>query len=1011
MITQHTSPEDHPAIKSYGLLTTSLVFSLFFIDVSYAQVNPPDEEIEEITVTGSRIPRTGFETLQPATVLDSEKLSLRGNIDISAALNEQAGFAVPAISAIDGGNGDDLGQSYVDYLGLGQQRTLTLVNGLRFPAGVSPTSTGGLSVDLNSIPENLVDRIETISIGGAPIYGSDAIAGTVNIILKDDFEGFEVFGQAGTSPEFSDAGRLNLGATWGTNFADDRGNIVLSGQYRQVDGLKKTDRPASATGIGFQTPGDPDSPFDLQLFDDGTVAVDNLTPFPLSTGDQFAFLIFGNGIPLDINDPDSPVTQFDRDGNLLPFIPGGGTGSVIFQNGGDGLKLASLTSLYQDSERGNANVFLNYDVTDNVRFKAEAWYAKNRSTEIINQPTFNSPAFGGLPGDGYGDVNSGPIPVLIDNPFLTDSTRATITAAINVMQDGDGDGLADPTIDTDGDGLADAVGFWRGGPLIGLVGDNPNSTERETMRGVLGLEGDVTIGNRDFIWDAAFTYGRNIAYNRSLIIVQSAFEQAIQVTTDANGAPACVDPSNGCVPLDVVGRATPEAIEFSTQFVEDKVTIEQRVFQANIGGDIFDLPAGPVGIAGGFSYREESATFDPNDIQEAGFGRTTLVGINGEFDSTEFYVETLVPLLGGDLDTPFIERLEFEGAVRFVDNSVAGNDTTWTAGLRFAPIDDIELRGNVTESIRAPSITELFTPESTVFAFANDPCDERFIGQGNVPATRAANCAADGIVQPFQSFIVNASQQVTLSGNTGLESEVAESFTYGVVLRPRFLDNFTASFDWFDIEIANAVETLTTQDILRACYDSSAFATEQACSLFVRDAAGQVVDATTGFQNVGKVEFSGLQSSLAYGLSLGNFGDLNLSLTHQFTEEHLETPGSGNTIRLDGQIGESKDRVTATATWSRGDWTVFNQIRWLSSAVFDNSDTDTTRDVRGLPSWTTFDTSVSYALNDDIDLQLNIDNLFDKAAPYASIASANGESTYFSGILERYATFTVRARF
>ena len=437
-----------------------------------AAAQQADQEIEEIIVTGSRIPRTGFETLQPATVLDNEKLTLRGTVDIAAALNEQAGFAAPGISPVDGQNGDDIGQSYVDFLGLGQQRTLTLVNGLRFPAGVSPTSIGGLSVDLNSIPEHLVDRIETIAIGGAPIYGSDAIAGTVNIILKDDFEGLEVFGQMGTSPGFNDAQRMRFGATWGTNFADGRGNIALTGQFTKADGLKKTDRPGSATGIGFESPGDDNYPYDLQLFDDLTVAVDNLSPFPLFFGDQFFFNIFGNGIPLDINDPESPVTQFDANGNLLPFVPGGGTGSVIFQNGGDGLKLASLTSLFMDSERHNANVFLNYDLTDRVRFKAEAWYSKNRSTEIINQPTFNSPAFGGLPGDGYGDVNSGPIPVLIDNPFLPDATRNTIAAALNVVHDFDGDGVADPTIDTDGDGDPDAVGFWRGGPLIGVVGED-----------------------------------------------------------------------------------------------------------------------------------------------------------------------------------------------------------------------------------------------------------------------------------------------------------------------------------------------------------------------------------------------------------------------------------------------------------------------------------------------------------------------------------------------------------
>ena len=974
-----------------------------------AQVN--EESVEEIVVTGSRIPRTGFETLQPATVLDSEKLDLRGNVDIAAALNEQAGFGVPNISPVDGQNGDDLGQSYVDFLGLGQQRTLTLVNGLRFPAGVSPTSIGGLSVDLNAIPEHLVDRVETIAVGGAPIYGSDAIAGTVNIILKDDFEGFEVFGQAGTSPEFSDAARTRFGATWGSNFADGRGNIAISGQYATADGLKKTDRPATATGIGFETPGDPNSPFDQEVFNDLTVAVDNLSPFPLFFGDQFFFNIFGNGVPLDINDPNSPITQFDTDGNLLPFVPGGGTGSVIFQDGGDGLKLASLTSLFQDSERQNANIFLNYDLTDSVRLKVEGWYAKTRSTEIINQPVFNSPAFGGLPGDSFGDVNSGPIPVLIDNPFLTAATRQTVLAAMNVVQDGDGDGLADPTIDTDGDGIPDAVGFWRGGPLTGVVGDNPNWTERETMRGVFGLEGDIMLANREYAWDVFLTYGRTESSDSSLEIIQPLFEQAIQVTTDGNGNPVCVDPSGGCVPLNVVGTPTPEAVNYVSQTVVDKVTIEQRVFQANIGGDLFDLPAGPIGAAAGFSYREESANFNPNDLAENGLTRNTLVAIDGEFDSTEFYAEAVVPLLGGDLDTPLVERLEFEGAVRFVDNSVAGSDTTWTAGLRYQPIEDIELRGNFTESIRAPSITELFTPSSTVFAFANDPCDERFINQGNTPVTRSANCAADGIVQPFQSFIVNASQQVTLSGNPSLSSEIAESFTYGVILRPRFLEGFTVSVDWFDIEIANAIESLTTVDILRACYDSSAFPAEPACALFERDGAGQIADVRTGFVNVGLVEFSGLQTVASYSLSLGNLGDLNLSLTHLFTEQHLETPGSGNTLRLDGQIGESKDRITATTTWNYGDWTWFNQFRWLSSAVFNNADDEFSRNVSGVGDWLTVDTSIAYALNDNIDLQLNIDNLLDKAVPYPAVASAFGETAYFAGVLERYATFTVRARF
>jgi iron complex outermembrane recepter protein len=969
------------------------------------------DTLDEIVITGSRIRRTGFETLQPAVVLDSEHLELNSGIDLASALNEQAGFSVPLVSPVDGQNNDNIGQNYVDYLGLGQQRTLTLVNGQRFPAGVSPTSVGGLSVDLNMIPENLVERVETIAIGGAPVYGSDAVSGTVNIILKDDFEGFEVFGTAGTSPEFTDGNRSRFGATWGTNFDSDRGNITLSTQYATADGLKKTDRPGTATGVGFEVPGDPDSPYSLDIFNDLKVAVDNVRPFPLLFGDQFAFNIFGNGVPLDINDPDSPITQFDADGNLIPFVPGGGTGSVIFRNGGDGLSLSDFTQLYNDIERYNVTGFVNYDLTESVTVKAEGWFSTTQATEVVNQPVFNSTAFGGLPNDGYGSVGSGPIPVLIDNPFLTEATRNTIGAALDVLHDGNGDGVADPSIDTDGDGIPDAVGFWTGGPLIGVVGDFPNHTERDTIRGVLGLEGGLDLGGREYFWDVYVTYGRTEAEDSYLDIVQTRFDQAIQVVTDAEGNPACADPSDGCVPLNVVGTPTPEAVDYVSQMARDKVTITQRVLNASISGDLFDLPAGPLAAAGGFTYREELAAFDPNDLAENGFARNPLVAIDGEFDTTEFYVETVVPLLGGDLDVPLVDSLEFEGAIRFVDNSVAGRDNTWTAGLRYRPIEDIELRGNLTESIRAPSITELFTPESTVFVFANDPCDERFIDQGNVPATRASNCATHGIAQPFQSFIVNASQQATLSGNPDLDSEIAESSTYGVVLRPRFLENFTMSIDWFDIEIANAIENLQAVDILNACYDSSAFPNEAACGLFTRDAAGQISSLQTGFVNVGLIEFKGLQTSMSWLTGLGDYGDLNVSLNHLYTDEQLETPGSGNTVRLDGQIGRSTHRVSANATWSVGDFRIFNQFRWLDGAVFDNSDDEFTRTVPGVGSWFVMDAGIAYALNDNIDLQLNVDNLLDREMPYPAAASALGETTYFSGLLGRYATVTARARF
>jgi outer membrane receptor protein involved in Fe transport len=656
-------------------------------------------------------------------------------------------------------------------------------------------------------------------------------------------------------------------------------------------------------------------------------------------------------------------------------------------------------------------LFLNYELTDSLRFDAELWYARTEAKQMVAQPYFNSNTFGGIPINNYGNVGQGPVPVLIDNPFLTDATRANMTAALNVVHDFTGDGVADPTIDTDGDGIPDAVGFWRGGPL-NVAGDSDYWTEQDTYRVVLGLDGDVPFRDDTLLWDAAYTYGRVEIANSTVAIHQPNFEQAVQVTADANGMPACVDPSGGCAPLDVVGTPSQQAIDYVTQQVTDHTTTEQHIVSANIAGDVVEVPAGPLGAAIGALYRQENVKFDPNDLSRAGLTRFSSADpLNESFSSTELYAEVLVPLLGGYMDTPLIDTLEFEGAIRYVDNSVVGSDTTWTVGLRYRPIDDIEFRGNITESIRAPSMGELFLPETVVFAFADDPCDSRFITQGNVPDTRAANCAADGIVQPFQSIVVNAAQQGVSGGNPNLDSEIAESISYGVVLRPRFWDQFTMSIDWFDIQIDNAIENLALGDIMIACYDSSSFSSEPACDLFTRDAMGQIANFREGMVNVAVIEFAGLQAVAQFNTELGRFGALDISLNYMFTERHEETPGSGNTQFYDGTVGISKHRVTMGITWDIGNWTWYNQFRWLDSAVFDNADDEFTRNISEIDDWLLVNSSLEYRFSDQFDVQLVIDNLFDTDPPFAAMSRGFSGMVYYPGILGRYARIQARYAF
>ena len=854
-----------------------------------------------------------------------------------------------------------------------------------------------------------MERVETIAIGGAPIYGTDAIAGTVNIILRDDFEGFEFSVTKGVSPEFNDGDESRYELTWGRDYAGGQGNFAVTGMYTSIEGLLKSDRPVVINSPNFESPIDPESPYDFVPYDDLKVGIDDLDPYGLIFGNQFFFNTFGNGLPMDATDPNSPFVQFDPAGEIFPFVVGEATGSPIWRNGGDGLDLDALAPLNTDQERYNLTFLSHYELTDTIKFRGELWWNHAESTQLIAQPQFNGPAFGGLPQDSWQSVGEGAIPVLLNNPFLPSTTRDALTTTLNRVQDFNGDGLAEPTIDTDGDGVPDAVGFWRGGSTYRLTGNTPRTTESDLYRLALALDGELDLGGNDFLWDVSFTLGRSENDSKRQGFNSPHFEKSVRVIPDANGNPVCQDASGGCVPLNVIGTPSTEAIEYVTDLITDNTVIDQRVLSANISGDLFDLPADTVAFAAGFAYREESVDFTPNHLAQQGLDRFNPEPLHGEFDSTEFYAEAVVPLLGGNMGIPLVDTLEFEGAFRFVDNSVGGQDTTWTAGMRYRPFESLEIRGNVTEAIRAPSLLELFQPVSEINSFATDPCDERFIAAGDNPDARSANCAADGIVQPFNSIVVNASQPGTLSGNPDLDNEVADSSTIGFIYRPGFLPNLTASVDWYDIEVNEAISNFTLSNILSACYDSDDFSSEELCDRFQRNGGGQIVDYQTGYVNIARLQVRGVQSVVSWFTSLGRFGDLGLNFNHLYTEKSQFTPGVGNTIDNSGTVGNAEHRVNLSATWHYGDWSWYNQLRWLDSGPWTNE--PTVYSTSGVGSWTNWNTTLGYTLNENIDLQLTVENLLDREPPTIAAASDRVIRTYYSSILGRYARLTLNARF
>lgn len=969
---------------------------------------------DDIVITGSRIRRAGFDTLQPAIVQDRQTIERRGITDIGQLLNEQAAFSIPSSAPVGPGeNGPNVGQTQVNFLGLGSSRTLTLVNGKRFVSSnsVSNLTAPGLQVDLNTIPVALVERIETIAVGGAPVYGADAIAGTVNIIMRKRFEGIEASAQTGIAPDYGDAFRFRGSLVAGTNFAEGRGNIMAAFDYTVSDGLLYSDRPATAgRGYAFQSP-PAGSPFSQVLYRDVRVAVTNDNGLALLSSRRGVFATNGAGARLDPSNPGSPLAQFDAQGNLVAYNPGTATGNPVFYSGGDGRNVTLSRGLNHDVERLNATLFTSYDLSDNVRARAEGWYYRSTITELVNEGWYQGSAFGG--GNSLTNFGQGPVPVLLTNPFVTASTRANLSRQL----DRNGDGLPDNNIDTNGDGVADAPGFFVD-RAFGSFQDGAPATATQSLYRLVGqLEGDFQLGSSKFNWDAAITYGRAKSTGSTERVVRPRFNQAVNAVRDpTTGNIVCADPSFGCVPLNVMtGSPDRAALAFVTAPDEPVAVNTQLDITVNVSAGLFKLPAGIVNLATGVEYRRETARYTPSVPDRQGLFDTQTLPIRGGFHTREAYAEILVPLLDAEMGIPLVEQLQFEGALRRVDHSVAGGAWTWTAGGRYKPVADLELRGNYTRSIRSPSITELFLPTTTIQILARDPCDARFIAQGNFPARRQAACAAAGLPANFRSLISDATQRGTSSGNPDLRNEEARSWTVGAVLRPSFVPRLQAAIDWISIDIRNGIQTLGGEAILQSCYDSATYPDEPVCSSFTRGPDGQITSIRTGFVNVASLRYAGLLSTLDYTIPLA--GDLSLILhaDYNYTDRLVQTVGAANPRQLDGELGNSKHRVNASALLTNGLFTFFNQVRWLSSAVFDSTDGPSTRDVRGVPAWWVWNSAVGVNVGKNFSLQLNVDNLLNRKAPFGTpiIFGATGGSflAYYEGIRGRYASLTARMRF
>lgn len=1000
--------------RRIGLRSGVGLAALALATPAFAQSAPADDEetvsvstegteeiIEDrggITVTGSRIRSPNLEAFEPTTSLDQEFIQSRNFINVADALN-----SLPQIRGSVTPNGEQSafgqGVNFINNFGLGSNRTLTLINGRRVVSSNPPSLFGpaaaGTQVDVNIIPTALVKRIDIASTAGAPVYGSDAIAGTVNFVLDDRYEGLSLNATSGIYEE-GDGFSYRFEGVYGTQFAGGRGHLQLSSFYTYTDGILNSQRQDFLNEIETQ-PNTVNSPNRIAAAGLDTGPTDG-NPANVLFSNSRLFVLSNTGVifggPLGVTSAGSAINglsgtgafQFNAAGDLVPFSVGtrpltvAGTAAQGLRGfGGDGFQFSDFGQLTSDLRRFGANLFANYDLTDKINLFVEAQYFDSRADELVQQPSFNTPLFGGP---------SSALTFNINNPFLSAQARGVLQGA----------GVTDFAISRANVGFADLTGF----------------SQTEFKRGVIGARGDFAIFGNDWNWETALNYGKSkISDNRQDINVQN-FTNAVNVARNGAGNIVCAAnlgavatpvqagftpiADAACVPFNFFGnQASAAAIDYVTSENVTNTSLEQIVFNANAGGTLFKLNGNDISVNAGYEYRKEEGAFIPAEFERLGRGRGAAVTpIRGSYTLNEVFGEVLVPLVTPDNDA-LLDSVIVYARGRYVDNTVNGGFFSWAAGGSIAPIKDIEFRGNFTRSFRAPALTELFLPQANAFGFVPDLCIPGVVTGGPNPAARQRNCQAflaafPTIARP--QIASQASVPIIVGGNPNLANEQADSYSLGVIVRPSFLPNFSVTADYINIAISQPISQLTTAQVNSACFDNDTFnAADPAngnpfCSLIRRQPNGEVVnDASnpgvrTGFQNGNAVNFEGVQAGMLYATSLDSLGIKGtLSLRGDLTvvlDRVIDITGVAPS-RSDATVGDPTWAGQFVVNYNEEEWGIGTVARYTGEQLISRFDrTPDARQFDKLDDFVTFDTNVYFLVEDSFRFNFAVRNMFDR---------------------------------
>ena len=713
-------------------------------------------ELEEIKVTGSRVARDGYQAPSPTNVISAVVIDTQAATGLGEIL-EQTGMVKgtrnPNSNAVNTGSP---GQWTADLRGLGGQRTLVLVDSSRIvPFAPASNLSVPTTTDLNLIPTLMIDRVEVVTGGASAQYGSDAVSGVVNILLRREFEGVRVRAQTGISEE-GDAEQKRIGVLGGWNSEDGRAHFVFSADWVDQEGvydIYARDWGHRETMI-VATPGTPSLTWGNNVHTAlGVGGVINVGRNATNTA-NVPFSLTGYTF-----NPDASIRPFDYG---YPLAPGATSSTMI---GGEGESITKGVSLVPGVERAAAYARFGYDFSDTLHGYATVGYSESTGFLTAAQPRWTATQ----------------LFIRADNAFLPGTVR---------------DAMADQ-----------GVGGFRMTRQGNDIGNNKYEVENKSPRFSAGLEGSFA---NDWDWDAHVSYGRNdYTYNSKNNPIRDHLAFALDAVQDGSGNIVCAatipnharfnPAASGCVPLNLFGEgnASAEAIAYIQGSPHAEVVYEQTTFGANLNGQLFATWAGPIAVATGFEYREEEEEVTADPIATAGgYFTGNNAPYSGSFDVAEGYVEAIVPLARG---AQFAERIDLNVAYRYAEYSTVGGMEAWKAGFVWEPADFLRFRVTQSRDIRAPAINELYSPGAAV---TNN------ITMINVNEFGSANPAIRNYVIP----------QRTAGGNVSVEAEEGDTRTIGFVFSPGgALSGFNFSLDYYDIELDKAITNLNGANIANLC--------------------------------------------------------------------------------------------------------------------------------------------------------------------------------------------------